>query len=284
MKIGAHVSIAGGIENAPLNAQKIKCECFQIFSRSPHGGNYKKITKIQANKFIETCQENNFEVGKDYIVHTPYFINLASENSRIYYGSIKALRDELETASLIKAPFVVTHIGSAKKEENDKNQEIINQKVLKAIEKIHENYQGSTLLLLEIAAGSGNIIGDTLEEIGLFIKEANKKKIKIGLCFDTCHAFAAGYDLRTPKKVKKVFDEVEKEVKLKNLKVIHFNDSRTEFNSHKDRHEHIGKGAIGLKGLTEVVKQASKLNINLYLETKHDKINEDLKRTKKMIK
>lgn len=282
MKIGAHVFIAGGIENAPLNAKELRCECFQIFSRSPRGGNYKKIEKKDAEKFLEACQENGFEVGKDYIIHTPYFINLASENNRIYYGSIKAIRDELETASLIQAPFVITHIGSSKDQKGKDKQQKINEKVLKAIRKIHEGYQGSAILVLEIAAGSGNIIGDTLEEIGFFIKEAKKEGISLGFCFDTCHAFSAGYDLRTPQKVKKVFEKIKKEIGFENFNCIHFNDSMSEFNSRKDRHEHIGKGKIGIKGLGEVILQAKKLDLNLYLETKHDEIDEDLKVVKEM--
>jgi deoxyribonuclease IV len=280
MKIGAHVSIAGGIENAPKNASLLNCECFQMFSRSPRGGNYKKINQDVAKKFLQNCEKFGFEIGQDYIIHSPYFINLASENNRIYYGSIKALQDELKTADLISCPFVITHIGSSKDLNGKNQQEQINKKVLKAMMKIHENYQGQAVLVLEIAAGSGNIIGDTFEEIGYFIKQAKKQNIGLGFCFDTCHAFAAGYDLRNPSKVQKIFNEIDKKIGLKSLKCIHFNDSQTELGSRVDRHEHIGKGKIGIEGLRKIAEIAKKLGINLYLETKHDEIENDLKITK----
>lgn len=283
MKIGAHVSIAGGMENAPKNANDLNCECFQMFSRSPRGGNYKKIDQRIAKKFLNNCQKNGFDIGKDYIIHSSYFINLASPNNRIYYGSIKALREELETANLIKSPFVITHIGSSKDLEEKNRQKQINSKVIKAIKKIHENYQGSAILVLEIAAGSGNIIGDTFEEISFFIKESKKENIKLGFCLDTCHAFAAGYDLRDPSKVQALFNEIDKKIGLSHLKCIHFNDSQTELNSKVDRHEHIGEGKIGTRGLEKIAKIAKNLDINLYLETKHDKIKKDLKLTKSFI-
>lgn len=282
-KVGCHVSIAGGIENAPARARELTSDCFQMFSRSPRGGAHKEIGKPEAKTFLLACKENNFEIGRDYIIHTPYFINLASKNSRIYYGSISALRKELETASLLKSPFVITHIGSSKDLEGDNIQQQVNEKVLKGLRKVHENYSGTAILLLEIAAGSGNIIGDTFKEIGFFIKEMKKEKINIGFCLDTCHSFAAGYDLRTSKKVIKVFEEMDKEIGLESLGCIHFNDSQTKLDSHVDRHEHIGEGEIGKKGLEEVAKQAKKLGINIYLETKHDKIDRDLELTKKMI-
>lgn len=277
MKIGAHISIAGGIEKASFNAKALNCECFQMFSRSPRGGNYKKIKKDQAEKFRQNCRENGFDIGRDYIIHTPYFINLASINSRIYYGSIKTLREELEIASLLRAPFVITHLGSAR---DIKEKKEINLKVMKALEKIHQGYVGSAMLVLEIAAGSGEIIGDTLEEIGYFIKQGEKKGISLGFCFDTCHAFSAGYDLRKPVGARKVFKDIEKKIGQGKLKCIHFNDSQADFNSHIDRHEHIGQGKIGAVGLKVVAKIAYELNLNLYLETKHDKIEEDLKLVK----
>lgn len=282
-KIGYHVSIAEGIQNAPKRAHDLGCECFQFFSRSPHGGKANEITPEIAKKFLSQCKKYKFDAGKDYVIHSPYYINLASENNRIYYGSISALRKELEVATLIKAPYVITHIGSSKDLSGKNIQKQINEKVMKAIRKIHEGYNGSALLILEIAAGSGNIIGDSFEEIGYFIKTAKREGIQLGFCFDTCHSFAAGYDLRTPKQVRAVFAKMDKYIKFENLKCIHFNDSMAPFDSRKDRHEHIGKGEIGEKGLSEVVKIVCDLDLNLFLETKHDKIEEDIELTKSMI-
>jgi deoxyribonuclease IV len=279
-KIGCHVSIADGIENAPERAKKLEAECFQVFSRSPHGGNYKTIDEQRAKRFLANCKKFGFAAGKDYVIHTPYFINLASANNRIYYGSISTIRKELETATLLQSPFVITHIGSSKDLKGKDVAKQINKKVMHGLQKIHDNYSGSAMLLLEIAAGSGNIIGDSFEEIGYFIETAKKENIELGFCFDTCHSFAAGYDLRTPAKTNNVFKELDQKIGLKKLKCIHFNDSLTAFNSRKDRHEHIGKGQIGKQGLKAVFDWAQKLELNLYLETKHDKIEDDLKITK----
>lgn len=282
MKIGAHVSIAGGIQQAPQRAHELGAECFQIFSRSPQGGPINEITEKDARQFLRECKKSHFEAFKDYVIHSPYFINLASENNRIYYGSITSLRRELDVATMIHCPYVITHIGSSKDLSGDDVQHQINEKVLKSIRKIHENYGGTAMLVLEIAAGSGNIIGDTFEEIGYFIKTAAKENINLGFCFDTCHSFAAGYDLRTPTQVQEVFNQMNNAIGLENLKYIHFNDSQTDFDSHKDRHEHIGKGTIGIEGLSEVVRIAQKNDINLILETEHEEIKHDLQLTKQI--
>lgn len=276
-KVGAHVSIAGGVENAPQNAHNLKCECFQMFTRSPRGGQRREI---DIEKFFTDCRKYDYQIGKDYIVHSPYYINLASPNEKIHQNSIQILRDELEVSSQIKCPFVITHLGSSR----DSNRKESQKRILEGILAIYKNYIGSSLLTLEIAAGSGNIMGDNLEEFKFYFDKLKKENIKVGFCFDTCHAFTAGYDLKTPKKVQKVFQEIDQNIGLKNLKCIHFNDSKTEFNSKKDRHEHIGKGLIGEIGLKSVVKEAQKLNIHIYLETNHDKIEEDLILTKNMLK
>lgn len=280
MKIGCHVSIAGGIKNAPERAKQLGCEAFQIFTRSPHGGKMTEISAGVAKLFLSKCKKNKFTADKDYVTHTPYFINLASENNRIYYGSISALQKELEVATLIRASYVITHIGSSKDLSGKNIRKQINDKVMKAIGKIHERYQGSAQLVLEIAAGSGNIIGDTFEEIGYFVKSAEKEGIELGFCFDTCHSFAAGYDLRSKEKVEKVFQEIVLKIGKNALKVIHFNDSVGKLGSNLDRHQHIGQGEIGQEGLKQVIQQAKKFRVNVILETKQDQIEQDIELTK----
>lgn len=282
MKIGAHVSIAGGIFSAPANAKTIGAECFQMFSRSPRGGGYGTPDKETVKTFLAECQLNGYEIGKDYVIHSPYYINLASTNNRIYYGSINALKAELKTAHLIKCPYVITHIGSSRDLVGKDVQKQINELVLKALRKIHEDLESSSMLLLEIAAGSGNIIGDSFEEIGFFIQQAKKEDIQLGFCLDTCHAFAAGYDQRTEKQVEKMFADLEKFIGWDNLKIIHFNDSHHDFDSHKDMHAHLGKGKIGIQGLEKTAQMAKAKNINLIIETRHDKIKEDIQLMKNL--
>lgn len=280
MKIGCHVSIAGGIENAPESAKNLDCEAFQIFTRSPHGGKTTEISIDVAKSFLLECKKHKFTAGKDYMTHTPYYINLASENNRIYYGSISALRKELEVATLIEAPHVITHVGSSKDLSGKNIQKQVNEKVMKALKKVHDGYQGSAQLVLEIAAGSGSIIGDTFEEIGYFIKSARKEEIELGFCFDTCHSFAAGYDLRSKEKVDKVFIDIDSKIGKDALRVIHLNDSIGKLGSNLDRHQHIGQGEIGQEGLREVIQRTKQLEINVILETKHDQIKRDLELTK----
>jgi len=277
IKIGAHVSIAGGVKNAPKNAHKINCDCFQMFTRSPRGGQRKEI---DFDKFFSECKKYNFQVGKDYIIHSPYYINLASVDERIAKNSVRILRDELEIASQLKCPTVVTHLGSAGKQKRKEAQ----SRVAKNLKEIYKNYQGSAQLTLEIAAGSGNVMGIDLDEMGIYFQELDKNGINLGFCFDTCHAFATGYDLRTTEKIQSVFQEIDQKIGLEKLKCVHFNDSKTEFNSKKDRHEHISEGLIGEEGLREVLREVQKINLNVYLETNHDKIKKDLMKTRDMLK
>ncbi|MDZ7612255.1 MAG: deoxyribonuclease IV [Candidatus Moranbacteria bacterium] len=275
-KVGAHVSIAGGVENAPKNAADLGCQCFQIFTRSPRGGKRKEVDE---EKFFAQCQKYGFDKGRDYIIHTPYYINLASQEKRIYQSSIRVLREELEAANQIRCPYVITHLGSSKDLNKKEHQPEIQKRVMEALIEVHQNYSGRALLVLEIAAGSGNVVGDKLEEFALFFQEAKEKGIELGFCFDTCHAFAAGCDLRTPQAVEKTFHSIDKHIGLDKLKCIHFNDSKTGFHSNKDRHEHIGEGKIGKAGMKAVAQKSRKLGVNLYLETKHDKIIDDIEAT-----
>ncbi|MBU0964340.1 deoxyribonuclease IV, partial [Patescibacteria group bacterium] len=180
MYIGAHVSIAGGVFNAPENAHKIGCECFQMFTRSPQGGPSPVLDKKIVSSFKAGFKKNK---QKAFYVHTPYYINLASSKNRIRYGSIKVIRDDLERASLLGAKALMTHLGSSK---DLGSQEALKQ-VIKGIGKILEGYKGETQFLIENSAGAGGtIIGDDFKEIGQIIKAYPQHNI--GVCLDTCHA------------------------------------------------------------------------------------------------
>jgi deoxyribonuclease-4 len=145
-----------------------------------------------------------------------------------------------------------------------------------------KNYKGQTKFLIEISAGSGEIIGDTFEEIAEIIFHPKLKKYNIGVCYDTQHGFASGYDIRTPKAVKKTLAEFDKIIGLDRLKLSHCNDSKTTLGSRKDRHEHIGDGLIGLDGFKALLTDKRLKNINFVLETEHYKIINDFKIIKKI--
>ncbi len=290
MKFGAHVSIAGGIENAPQRAHSLGCECFQMFSRSPHGGKTKEVTEENASGFKKECMKYKL---KNYYIHTPYYINLASADQRIYYGSISAIRKELEVADLIGAKAVVTHLGSAR----GLGKIAAEKKLIEGLAKIFQRSPASdkeegkeikfkAMLLLEITAGAGEIMGDTFEEMACFVKEAEKeiKKNKLGVCFDTAHAFESGYDLRNEEAVKKTFDKFDKMIGLDRLGLVHCNDSLSGFGSHVDRHDNIGNGKIGLKGFDAILSDKRLNNIDFVIETPNGKEKEDLNLLKSLRK
>lgn len=270
MLLGAHVSIAGGLQNAPLNAAAIGCEVFQMFTRSPRGGQPPVIDKTVSQEFKSNCQRAK---QQEWYIHTPYFINFASANNRIKYGSIKVVREELERGSLLGAKYLITHLGSYK----DLGQSKGLQQLTEALDKMLTGYKGSTQFLIEMSAGSGDIIGDNFVEIAEVITHSKLKKYNIGVCYDTQHAFASGYDIRTKMAVDKTLQEFDRTIGLKKLKLSHCNDSQTELGSHKDRHEHIGDGLIGLSGFTALLNDDKLKKVNFVLETRHDKVKKDLK-------
>lgn len=280
MKIGAHFSAAGGVPNVPINAQQSNAECYQFFSRSPRGGQAPKLTSEIIKKFKKNNKKYNF---KNYYIHAPYYINLASSKNRIYYSSISVLKEELARGTKLGAKGMMFHIGSAK----DLGQTQAMKKVINGTKEIIKGYAGSCQPLLEISAGAGLIIGDTFEEIAEIIKktETTKSKNILGVCFDTAHAFESGYDLRDKETVTKTFNQFHELINLKRLKVIHANDSKTDLGSHRDRHEHLGYGKIGKKGFEEIIKyfKKKKINMDFIMETPTDKgIIKDIKFMKKL--
>ena len=264
MLFGAHVSAAGGVFKAPANAKKIGCEVFQLFSRSPQGGPAPLLSKTVVADFQAAMKANN---QAEAYIHTPYYINLASANNRIRYSSIAVIREELERASGLDVKYIMTHLGSA----NDLPRERAIKKVIEGVAKILDGYQGAALFLIENSAGSGNVIGDQFEEISQIINGIPRSARDVcGVCLDACHAFASGYDLRNKQAVDETLKKFDKIIGLKYLRLIHANDSKTEFSSQRVRHEHIGKGKIGLEGFRALVNHPKLKSINIILETPDD--------------
>lgn len=285
MKFGVHVSIEGGVDKAPERAFDLGCECFQIFSRSPHGGFAAKIDDKAADNFKRNMKK--YPAG-DFFIHSPYYINFASGNSRIRHGSASAVRNEMEVADLLGAKGVVTHLGSAADLGRETAQEKLVQGLARVFEisspgkdktskKKYKKY--GARLFLEITAGTGNIMGDTFEEIASFIKETEKQigKNILGVCFDTAHAFASGYDLRTAEAVHETFLKFDKLIGLERIGLVHLNDSSAQLDSHIDRHANIGRGEIGLEGINSILKELKKNNLNFILETPPVHVQNDLK-------
>ena len=266
MHVGCHISIKNGIDKAPKRAADLGCEVMQIFTRSPQGGKTPELTPEIISQFNLETKIYNL---KAVYIHTPYYINLASSNNRIRYGSAKAIHEELERGTLLGAKYVLTHLGSAK----DLGGKNALKKAAEMLSKSLENYNGSCKLLLENSAGAGEIIGDTFLELSQIIKLTDNKNIA-GICLDTQHSFASGYDWRDFEKNLKKIDE---EIGLENIKLIHCNDSQSDCASRVDRHENIGKGKIGKESFEKIVQFAKDKNIDLICETKHPEVKEDIK-------
>jgi len=262
-KIGVHVSIAGGVVHAPLRAFEEGCETFQCFTRSPQGGPAPELT----DEVVAQFKSNMRAVGIDrFYIHAPYYINLASLVGSIRHSSIAVIREELERGSRLGASSVMFHPGSY----TDQTLEEATATVQEGLGRILDGYTGSCKLLIEISAGSGNVLGDTFAEVAAMMKKVTGSPGFGGVCFDTCHAFASGYDFRTPEKAAEVLREFDATIGLQWLKMSHINESKTELGGRRERHEHIGKGYIGTEGLAELLRTASFSGIDWILETQSE--------------
>ena len=278
--VGLHVSASGGAANAPERAKKLGAECFQFFSRSPRGGTASKITKEIEQSFKEKCHEYKME---SYI-HTPYYINFAALNKSIAKNTERIITEELERATQLGVSYVITHLGSAKDWSGANSDHIPNGALKQTIEGLKTVYKdspkGGAQLLLEISAGAGAVIGNSFEDLAYIIKKLAKRNIHT--CLDTAHMLATGYDIRTTDAVDKTMKEFHKHLGKERLKLVHMNDSKVDLGERKDRHEHIGKGKVGINGFKALLAHKYLQNVNFILETKHDEyIEKDLALLKK---
>lgn len=256
--IGAHVSAAGSLDLAPDNAKLLGCDVFQFFSRSPRGGVAKPITEAAATKFKQKCKLYNME---SYI-HAPYYINFASSNDRISFGSVNVIREELTRGTQLGVRYLMTHLGSSK----DLGKAEALKQTVERIKTIYEKDQNwTTQFLLEVSAGAGGIVGSTFEELGAITKGVGRKDI--GICLDTCHLFASGYDIRTPATITETLKQFKKYLPLNLIKLTHCNDSLAGLGEHKDRHTDIGDGKLGLETFKNLLNNATFKKINFVLET-----------------
>lgn len=267
MNFGAHVSIAGGIDKAPGRASKLGCECFQMFTRSPRGGKPPELTGDLVKSFLNNCKVAGIT---NYYVHTPYFINLASAKEELRKNSVALVREELERSSILKVKYIMTHIGSSK----DLERNVAIDYVVESLEQVLDGYKGSTKLLLENTAGQGHTIGVEFEEIAEILERVGNEEI--GVCIDTAHMFASGYDIRTKSDIDSLTQTISKTVGLNKIKLIHGNDSKVDFNSKKDRHEHIGYGKIGEEGFKYIVNNKHLSKLDMIVETPPEKVAEDI--------
>lgn len=248
MKIGGHVSAAGGVDQAIERALAIGANCFQIFVTSPRTWRKNIYSDDQITRFVEGINKNNL---KPVFIHALYLANLATSNDELLEKSIDALAHALKMADRLEIQGVIYHTGS----KRDRSEDEAMAQVVRAMKDVLKLSPGQSQLIVEGAAGQGGALGSTFDELGQMVKGAGSDRVKV--CLDTCHLFAAGFDLRTEEGVAKTLAEFDQKVGLNNLVVIHANDSKFGLGKGKDRHENIGQGEIGDAGFKSLVNNSS---------------------------
>lgn len=273
--LGAHISISGGIELAPERAFSLKCQTLQIFSKNQRQWLAKDLEPETVNRFRENIEK--FKIVKP-VIHDSYLINLGAANPDTLEKSRTAFLDEALRASALGIPYLVFHPGS----NPDVNEgiKLVSENLNFTIEKTE-----GVILVIEITAGQGNAIGRRFEEIQKII-ELVENKDRVGVCFDTAHAFESGYDIRDEESYSKTFEEFDRIIGLKKLKCFHLNDSKTPLGSNVDRHEHIGKGQLGIKAFELLVNDARFQELPMILETPgaEEFYEENLETLRKLLK
>lgn len=268
MRLGVHVSIAGKIYEAFSRAKELGCNTMQIFSRNPQQWRDKALTSEDILEFNKTKARFNI---KPIFVHIPYLINLASPNPKLYGSSIEAYIEDILEADALKADYIVTHMGSHK----ETSEEAGLRRLVRALNRIlKETSKTSIGILLENTAGSGSWLGYKFSHQRKVI-EGLKNPERAGLCLDTAHVYLAGYDISSAEGLEATLGEIEKSVGIKLIKLIHLNDARDKLGSLHDRHEHIGKGKIGLEGMRRIINHPALKDLPFILETPKKSAEDD---------
>ncbi len=265
MKIGCHVSIAGGLEKAVARAKKLGLNTMQIFSKNSLTWQERYYTKREIIVFQKALQKTEIY---PVFIHASYLINLASPDEKIYQKSIKAFLEEIKRAekllSLVPS-YLIVHPGTHRGSGEEYGLLRISEALMTILEQI-SSLKLSTMILLENTSGSGSSLGYTFSQLAYIIRKIGCPE-NIGICLDTCHAFTAGYNLTDEKGIEGTLAELRREINWNKLKVIHLNDSKYPLNSRKDRHMHIGEGFIGLEGFSILVNHQAIKDLPFILET-----------------
>lgn len=257
--LGAHMSAQGGAYKAILEGEKIGATTVQLFTSNQRRWQDKKIEKKDIELFEKAKKETKIS---SIMSHSSYLINLGSPDKNLLEKSRSAFLKELKRCQLLNIDYLTFHPGSY----TSSSESICLDTICKSLLKFKPHIQKKPLLLLETTAGQGTNVGYKFEHLSYIIKKV-KKDIKIGVCIDTCHIFAAGYDIRCKKSFEKTLEEFEKVVGLKYLYAFHLNDSKYELGSRKDRHESLGKGKIGLNAFKILMTHKKTKDLPKYLET-----------------
>lgn len=272
MKLGFHVSISGGFAKSVERASELGCTCMQIFSRNPRGWTVKPLEKDDVAAFKKLREK--LDIGPVF-VHTNYLINLASSRLDLYEKSIEQFVIDLERTETLGAEYLVTHLGSA----SGQSEEWMIERVANALNMAMKLHKPQATILLENTAGEKGDVGYTLEQVQEVIARLSDTAY-VGICYDTCHGFAAGYDIRTQEGVNALADKIVSTVGLARLKGMHLNDCLKELNSRVDRHWHIGEGTIGLEGFKLLLNHPVFKDVPKVMETPKKTEEDDPKNMK----
>ena len=283
MLLGCHLSIGKGFTGAIEAAENLSINALQIFSHNASSWKMKTITKEAASSFQTRFKNSSVEV---VAIHTMYLLNPASPDEVLFERSVAALEQEVKRAGILGIDRIITHLGAHK----GSGIEAGIARIVAALDRViasetFSSYKGVEILL-ENTAGTGTTMGASFSELGAIISALSDAS-RVGVCLDTCHAFAAGYELRTFEGLAETLEALDREVGLGRLKVIHLNDSKYPLGSRRDRHAHIGYGEIGMEGFSLIVNHKALHDLPFILETPKkfdgqadaDRINLDLVRS-----
>jgi deoxyribonuclease-4 len=261
MPLGAHLPTSKGFEAALAYAQELQCECLQIFAKSPRQWKANPIDPEKAASFRKAWKASGL---KPLVAHDSYLINLAAPDETVREKSVAAMIDEIERCDLLGCDYLVTHCGAHGDKTSAESEAAGVRRLAESLEECFKaTPESKVVICLENTAGQGSALGGPFEHIGEVFKHLKSKRL--GVCFDTCHAWAAGHDIvHDLKGVLTGFDEI---IGLEHLKVIHLNDSKGAFGKHLDRHEHIGEGQIGREAMGEIVGHPKLKHLPFILET-----------------
>ncbi|HEY8297522.1 MAG TPA: deoxyribonuclease IV [Candidatus Baltobacteraceae bacterium] len=258
MRLGVHVRVSGGYAAAIDYAKRVGCTALQIFSSNPRS--YR--TSAPDRPSLEAFKTLRIAAGIDpCVIHTPYLINLASEDPKICEGSLRLLKHDIEVAGIAGIRYVNTHLGSYGKRDRSEGFAAACRLLEAALEGIPPN----VYLVMENSAGAGTLCGGTLEELGRFVKTLDHPQL--GVCLDTAHAWAAGYEINSQRGVDAFIDEAAEAIGLDRLHMFHFNDTEIPLGGNRDRHHHIGEGLIGFEGFRALATRTELREKTAILET-----------------
>lgn len=259
LTIGCHLSASKGYLNMGKTAQSINANTFQFFTRNPRGGKAKNIDENDVNKFLEFMKENNFP---KILAHAPYTLNACSADEKVREFAHITMADDLERMEYTPGQMYNFHPGSHVGQGIEMGIELITKQLNSVLKP-----EMTTCVLLETMAGKGSEVGSKFEELREIIDKTELNE-KLGVCLDTCHIYDAGYDIVND--LDGVLNEFDRIIGLDRLKAIHLNDSKNPFCSHKDRHEKIGDGSIGLEAFKRIINHPNLRNLPFYLETPNE--------------